>query len=651
MGWFMNLKLRVKLLSSFVIIALLAGVVGLIGFSNLQSLDNADTKLYENMLIPTNQLGQMSTCLQEMRVNLRDMVYTDSSVKATRYAQNIDELEQQIEDLVTDYRATIISQEDKAALDEYINARQAFSPFVRRVSSLATSGYRERASSVISSSEALAAAKAEHAAIDRLLDLNMEEAKATSTANMRLANRAESAMIIVALIACSLAVVLGMFISKMISNPLTELAGAARKVADGDLTINVSRNSNDEIGVLCSDFQKMILNLRSLVGNVRQASVTLSSSSQELSATSEEVTKGAQQIAETVSQVAVGSQEQSKTMRLTTSHVEQLGKAINDVASGAQSQAQTVDEVVVLVQQIVKAVEESMTLAEDASCSSNHVGDVANSGEKQVVAAINAMERIEQSSEELAQMVKQLGDSSQQIGSIVETIADIAAQTNLLALNAAIEAARAGEHGKGFAVVADEVRKLAERSAKATGEISELISGIQSMTSEAVQAMERGHEEVVDGTKLANEAGDGLKEIQNAVVTIAKEIAQVTNSIKSINESTSGVRNSIEGMSAVTEQTSAAAEEMAASSAEVAEKIEQVAAVSEESAAAAEEVSSTTQEQNASVEELNASAEELASMAQNLEQLVSQFTIDEHTQTISSSRQEDSVDMDWRSAA
>jgi len=226
-----------------------------------------------------------------------------------------------------------------------------------------------------------------------------------------------------------------------------------------------------------------------------------------------------------------------------------------------------------------------------------------------------------------AEKVLEMGKRSEEVGAIVETIEDIASQTNLLALNAAIEAARAGEHGKGFAVVADEVRKLAERSSQATKEIGGLISGIQKTVAEAVKAMDEGSKEVEIGVASANKAGTALADILVAAQDVNKQATLAGEAAGQMNTFAGELVAAVDSVSAVVEENTAATEEMAANSSEVTQAIESIASVSEENSAAIEQVSASAEEMSAQVEEVTASAQSLAELAQELQKVVNRFKL------------------------
>jgi len=221
-----------------------------------------------------------------------------------------------------------------------------------------------------------------------------------------------------------------------------------------------------------------------------------------------------------------------------------------------------------------------------------------------------------------------MGAKSDQIGVIIETIDDIASQTNLLALNAAIEAARAGEHGKGFAVVADEVRKLAERSSVATKEIGALIKSIQSTVSESVVAMEEGIQEVENGVVRANQAGEALSSILKTADMVyqgSKEsVAVAQQAIQASNQLVSAMDN----VSSVVERNSAATTTMGSHSETVNSAMENIASISEENSAAVEEVSAAAEEMSAQVEEVTASAQALSEMSHHLMETVKRFKVE-----------------------
>jgi len=394
---------------------------------------------------------------------------------------------------------------------------------------------------------------------------------------------------------------------------MQEMAQTARRMAQGDLTVKVTpRSEQDELG---QAFSAMVTSLREATRQLAETSSTLAATSQQLSTATEQSSRGTQDVAK-------GSEQLARTASEAAGAVDELEAAIQQVKASSEVQKQSAAEAEEGMKQAAQAVEEVARSAQQMSSSAQQAAAIAQTGGQAVQETIQTMGRIQDQTLVSAQRVKELDQLGQQIGAIVETIEQIAEQTNLLALNAAIEAARAGEHGRGFAVVADEVRKLAEQAAASTKEISELIANVRHGVEQAVQAMESTSAEVEKGFTRSSEANEALAQIVQAAQTVANEVQGVTAIAQQMSASVQQVLASVSSVRAAAEENAAAVQTMGAHAQQVAETISAVASVSEEAAASAQEIS-------ASAQQVTAASQELSAMALQLQQLVQQFRLQE----------------------
>ena len=430
---------------------------------------------------------------------------------------------------------------------------------------------------------------------------------------------------------------------------LVESAEVASAIGEGDLTISVTpRSGNDALG---NAFSQMVTNLGGLIGQVRTTADNLGGASNQLASAAQQAGQSTQGMSSTTQQLASGAELQSESVDSTSSAVGQLSKAIEQIATGSQEQAGQVDQASKIVNQVSNAVGEVAENAQAAASGSQEANEAAQTGADMVGKTVEGMQKIESAVSMASEKITELGTQSAEIGKIVTVIDDIAAQTNLLALNAAIEAARAGEQGRGFAVVADEVRKLAERVTDATKEIANLIDMVQKGVDDSIKATEDGAREVSDGAAQAQEAGKILQQILSSVVAVSGQIEQISAAAEEVSASSNEMVKTIESVSAIVEQNSAATEQMSANSDEVLRSIESVSDITQQSGSAAQEMSASAEEMSAQVEEVVASAESLSEMSTSLQQAVSAFKVGEDGNHNSDGSISASAKSDWAEPA
>ncbi|WP_331435148.1 HAMP domain-containing methyl-accepting chemotaxis protein [Bacillus sp. SA1-12] len=343
----------------------------------------------------------------------------------------------------------------------------------------------------------------------------------------------------------------------------------AKKISEGNLTERITIKVEDEIGELAQSFNDMQSSLRCLLKTIEGNSMLVASSAEQLTASAEQTSLATQQVATAIVEVASSAESQ-------TNGIEKNVHALDEISLGANLIANNSQIVTDLTRQTTSKAEE---------------------GGYSVKKTMDQMNSIHHSVQESNEMMKSLSDRSQQIGSILEVITGISDQTNLLALNAAIEAARAGEAGKGFAVVADEVRKLAEQSQVSAQQISRLIEAIQHDTENTVKKMLKVTEDVQGGLTISEESIQRFEDILTGMKDITPQM---------------------ESISATAQQMSAAVQEVGATANEIAD-------FAERNAATSQEVAASTEEQLASMEEIAFSAKSLSNMAEELQNVIKQY--------------------------
>ena len=539
MKWFLDLQIGTKLISSFLLVAGIAAFVGYFGITKLQQADNSDTMLFENFTVPMGQMSDIAVNFQRIRVNTRDVILAKNIDEMNEFITKIETYRESINKIAGEYEKTIVSKEMQDMFAEFKESRVEYAKHLDALNSLAKANKDQEAMALLQG-DMKKSANREMAIIEKMVDAKVTAAKAKSDSNTVEATAAQTIMLTVVVIGVLIAIALGFFISRMISNPVKELI---TNIDNADLNNQFNSVRKDEIGGLQRSFDKFVLSIKDTLVQVSEASSAVASASTEISSSTEQMAAGAQEQSSQAAEVATAVEEMTKTLGETNGN-------IRKVADGAKS-----------------------------------AKDSANEGGTVVEDTIKGMKRISDVVNQSAEQVKVLGASSDKIGEIIGVIDDIADQTNLLALNAAIEAARAGEQGRGFAVVADEVRKLAERTSKATKEIASMIKQIQADTNQAVTSMDKGTEEVSKGITLAEQAGQMLLGIVGNAESVADMVSQIA----------------------------AASEQQASASEQISKNVEAISTVTQESASGVQQIAKT--------------AEDLNRLTENLQQLLEKFNL------------------------
>ncbi len=568
MKWLKDLKIifKITIIAAISLIGIV--IVGLTGFSEIRNMGNKLDDMYTDNLKPIETISTIKSNLQYTQQNLIElMVNTDQSRNEELLAELNAKLEEN-EKLLETYHTN--DSEELEKLNRVNNLSNQITDSVTKVIELASANKNNEAYELYVAETDPILQLIDETYTD-LIELNSNVAKAVNNQNSKDIQYATIIMISITIGCIILFCLVSLVIAGLIYKPVKQMEGLMKRAENGDLSVQSDYQSKDEIGSLSSSFNNMLIQLNQLISKIGLSSDHVAAASEQLMTSAEETNRASEHIAEASTVLA-------STAETSVRETEQASTSIQEMAMG------------------INHITESISLVSEHSNTTTAESEKGNVFLKKT---INQMDSINQTVLESSSIIKDLGQRSKEIENIVAMISNISNQTNLLALNAAIEAARAGEHGKGFAVVADEVRKLAEESNRSAEQITQLIQEIQNNTSNAVEAMDKCMTEMKTGLDLINETGESFNQILHSATDVSKQSEEVT----------------------------AAAQQMSASVEQTAYGILEISKNAETSASSSQTVAAGAEEQLASMEEITASAQTLAKMAEELQTMVSTFKL------------------------
>jgi methyl-accepting chemotaxis protein len=530
MSWLTDLKLKSKLLSAFSLCALITVVVGVLGQSGISRLYDLFQDTVANSML---SIAKVDSVKANVIATNRDFfkIIALSALKAPAdeingAIQSLRENQAQADSDFNIYRGTPMEADEKAASEDFMRDWPAYMAAVQNTLVVIQSGDIELASKQAATLVTPTYRKT-MGELKIIIESNSRQARDSAQAGIDTDRQVTWILIIGSLIAVVCAITLGLIVTRMITRPIYQSVQSASRVASGDLSQAIAVGGQDETGQLLKALSNMQGSLKGTVQQIASASDQLASAAEELTAVTDDSSRG---------------------LLRQNDEIQQAATAVN---------------------QMTAAVEEVARNAASASQVSTQTADDALKGQHQVQQAVSAMNTMTVEITDSTQRVEALAGQIRDITKVLDVIRGIAEQTNLLALNAAIEAARAGEQGRGFAVVADEVRALAHRTQVSTGEIESMITLVRKGADEAVQAMGKSQAIAVNTQTLATEAGLALERISAGVSQINERNMVIASAAEEQAQVAREVDRNLVNIQDLSAQTAAGANQTSASSQEL----------------------------------------------------------------------------------
>ena len=527
MDFVKNMRIRNKLSWSFGLVVLLMALVGGLAIYQMQQGEGLTATIRDNAVPCMQMAGTMDSILQRKRILVMKFITARTPGEIQTLELDNQQLNRQAEQLWRDYSSLISVAREGEVLDEVKRTYAEYDQMMlTQLLPLVRAQDQEAALALTTQLKPLADRLT--AEVQELIRINDEGVDALTQAMSEQNVQAIELIAVCLAFAIAIGVLLTVMLSRLIANPLLSLVATAQRVAAGDLTVQVKIESQDEVGQVSLAFARMVEQLRTTMHHLADDALSLASSSEQLHGLSDHIATASEQVVAQSITVATAGEEMVATT--------------TDIANNCQV----------------------------AASNSEATKQTTLSGMEVVRVTVQGIRQRSEKTKQDAESVTALGQRTEQIGSIVATIQAIAAQTNLLALNAAIEAARAGEHGRGFAVVADEVRALAARTTHSTQEISDMIRTIQQEARAATESMDSSVAEMEQVAQEAEKLVSTLDEILHQVNDVNMQITQIATAAEEQSATTAEISSNMTQITSVVQDMSQGAEESAAAAAQLA---------------------------------------------------------------------------------